>query len=263
MGFFSFIGNCVKAVAATAVAVVATPFVLAHEAYKAITSSSDSVRTSSQKVKQSEPAREVYQAPPTTSSSSVYYVDHTADRLREMRDPLMESARNCESACKQFVEAFFQKYDSEFEKDPEIQGYTLSRLRDRKSSIIWAIDGKITNRVSQALSLDNSETRSILGIDNYSTRKSRLDSHIDSIQRDVLQSMASNIRGDLTSLSSDIEHFVQGKVEEKERQVQTQLQALQQMERDHEQKKFDSDQAQLIPAEKLFAIQLIEEKLGA
>ena len=158
---------------------------------------------------------------------------------------------------------FFEQYDSQFRNEPSVQGYNLDRLRRKKDSILWDVDGRITSQVSRALSLDDSETKRILRNDDYSERSRQLNRKVDDIQQNALDSMAGTVREGLTSLSQDIERFMQDKVEETEQNIQNQREIFAKWESDLDQKNFDRDQAQLIPAEKLFAIQLIEEKLGA
>ncbi|MBR1421534.1 MAG: hypothetical protein IJ575_10855 [Selenomonadaceae bacterium] len=189
-------------------------------------------------------------------------MDYTAERLRDARQEFENVARRNEKDCKRIIEEFFDIYDSKFRDEPSVQGYNLDRLRRKKDSILWDIDGTLTSRVSSTISLNDSETRRILGIDDYSEMRRQLLRKMNDVQKDTLNSVAGTVREGLTSLSQDIERFMQDRVEETEQNIQNQREIFAKWESDLDQKNFDRDQAQLIPAEKLFAIQLIEEKLG-
>lgn len=93
-------GQIKIATAVVAGAAVAAPFYVASKVI-------DSFSSSSNEVKHSEPAKQVSQQRATTRTSSVQHIDRTAERLSEMREPLMRSARECENSCKQIIEGFF------------------------------------------------------------------------------------------------------------------------------------------------------------
>ena len=199
-----------------------------------------------------------------TETSSVAQVEDISNTVRDYYRKYAPEGEAKERAAQKNIDIFFDGIKNLLQKKPQLANdYGMSKLNSKKDRLCRDIEGTITDAIRTKLSLDNSECKKILSMQAGDEKSRKMKEFAERTIKNANKDLEEKIRRAMQEVKDDIARFLQNKMDEEEEKAQRDRQEFDNWIRQIENKTFDSEQAQLEPRIKIYAIEQVEKILAA
>ncbi|MBR1580924.1 MAG: hypothetical protein IJ668_10630 [Selenomonadaceae bacterium] len=255
MGFFSFLGDVVKAVGAAVVTTIAAPAALAIGAAKKIGLISDPKPAE----RTNYVSEQVGRAESLSASSTVQQVENISNLLRQYHDQYCPDGRALEQHFRKEIKKYFEALIDQIENNEELSNaFGLESIRRKQERLLRRIDGSITDAISTRISLDDYECRRILEMPKGDSRTRRMKNFVQNVIDDAKEDLIKAISAGLYEQTDAIAEFLEDRLDDKEREARKAKTEFDRWEREINSNTFDKEREQIPARVKLYAIERAE-----
>jgi len=199
-----------------------------------------------------------------TDTSSVAEVEGISKTVRKYYNDYAPKGEAIEEIAQKNIEILFNDLKNKFQQERQLANdYGMSTLNRKKDRLCRDIEGTITDAIRTKLSLDDSECKKILSMQAGDEKSRKMKEFAERTIDNANKNLEDKIRKSMNEVKDDISRFLQNKMDEQEEKARRDQQEFDSWLQQMENKTFDSEQAQLEPRVKIYAIERLEKILAA
>ncbi len=206
---------------------------------------------------------EVADSAPVTENSSAREIDRMQDILQSYSRTYKKHAEEIEKACIELIDQYFTYLLNEIKKNNDIQrNIGLNNIEKNQRKLRREIEGTITNVVAKRISLDDSECRRIIALQQSDSKSIRVKVFCEDVLKEARNELSKKVTKILDEQTDEINSFLEDYSLENLNAIKRSFSEFKKWEQDFKNDTFDKEKAVVIPLYKLKVFDNIEKKLG-
>ena len=208
--------------------------------------------------------KEVGKSESLDDTSTAQQVESVVTIAEESIEPYIREGKNLERDYKRYINDYFDELLSGLKEDSAIaDSFGLKRLKRIQRELIEDIDGALTEPVIARMSLDNDDYREILKLPRGGEKKKRIDQYARRVLMGAKENLSDTVQEVLYRQADEIDVFLRKYVDSQEQETKRLQDMFAKWEEDMQADDFNSEQAQLLPKTKLYAIDEMKRIMAA
>lgn len=206
---------------------------------------------------------EVADSAPVTENSSAREIDRMQDILQSYSRTYKKHAEEIEKTCIELIDQYFTYLLNEIKKNNDIQrNIGLNNIEKNQRKLRREIEGTITNVVAKRISLDDSECRRIIALQQSDSKSIRVKVFCEDVLKEARNELSKKVTKILDEQTDEINSFLEDYSLENLNAIKRSFSEFKKWEQDFKNDTFDKEKAVVIPLYKLKVFDNIEKKLG-